>query len=572
MDKISKKNQMKKKIKILRNKFKKYNIDGYVIPKNDDYFTEYSKINRLKIISNFTGSAGIAIILKNKNYLFTDGRYSIQSQIECGKNFKISAYEKINNCDLFKNLTLGIDPKLFTYNQIKKKFRKSKIKLLDTNLIDEIEKEKISDNAQFYSLKKNVVGESSTSKINKISNYLKKNKSDYLFISAPENVAWILNIRGKDVPNSPLPNSRLIISKTKKIFLITKIKKTKQLIKEKIIKKNELINTDDFPKIIYQLKGNNFIIDNKSCSIYYENLIRSKFKIKKREDPIYFLKAIKNKTEIQNMINSHIIDGAALTKFIYWIKNINKKTINEVQAQNKLESFRRLNENYLYPSFDTIAGSGKNGAIVHYRAKKKNCRIIRKNDIFLCDSGGQYKYGTTDVTRTICFSKPKPYIKNIFTKVLKGHIAVANANLKKDDTGKKIDVKARKFLKKSNLDYAHGTGHGVGFFLNVHEGPQSISKFNKIKIKEGMILSNEPGYYKKENFGSRIENLIFVKKKNKNILFENLTLVPIEKELINYKILTSLEKDYLLKYHINVYSKISKYLSLKERKWLASFI
>ena len=572
MDKISKKNQMKKKIKILRNKFKKYNIDGYVIPKNDDYFTEYSKINRLKIISNFTGSAGIAIILKNKNYLFTDGRYSIQSQIECGKNFKISAYEKINNCDLFKNLTLGIDPKLFTYNQIKKKFRKSKIKLLDTNLIDEIEKEKISDNAQFYSLKKNVVGESSTSKINKISNYLKKNKSHYLFISAPENVAWILNIRGKDVPNSPLPNSRLIISKTKKIFLITKIKKTKQLIKEKIIKKNELINTDDFPKIIYQLKGNNFIIDNKSCSIYYENLIRSKFKIKKREDPIYFLKAIKNKTEIQNMINSHIIDGAALTKFIYWIKNINKKTINEVQAQNKLESFRRLNENYLYPSFDTIAGSGKNGAIVHYRAKKKNCRIIRKNDIFLCDSGGQYKYGTTDVTRTICFSKPKPYIKNIFTKVLKGHIAVANANLKKDDTGKKIDVKARKFLKKSNLDYAHGTGHGVGFFLNVHEGPQSISKFNKIKIKEGMILSNEPGYYKKENFGIRIENLIFVKKKNKNIFFENLTLVPIEKELINYKILTSLEKDYLLKYHINVYSKISKYLSLKERKWLASFI
>ena len=178
------------------------------------------------------------------------------------------------------------------------------------------------------------------------------------------------------------------------------------------------------------------------------------------------------------MINAHILDGAALTKFIYWIKNINKKQINEVQAQNKLESFRRLNKNYLYPSFDTIAGSGKNGAIVHYRAKKQNCRTIRKEDIFLCDSGGQYKYGTTDVTRTICFSKPKPQIKDIFTKVLKGHIAVASTNLKKDNTGKKIDVRARKFLKKSNLDYAHGTGHGVGFFLNVHEGPQSISKFN----------------------------------------------------------------------------------------------
>ena len=564
---------MNNKIKILRDKFKKYNIDGYIVPRNDDYFTEYSKINRLKIISNFTGSAGVAIILKNKNYLFTDGRYTIQSQIESGKNFKITGYEKLVNCDLFENLTLGIDPKLFTYDKIKKSFtKKNKIKLINNNLIDEIESQKINDHKLFYSLKENIVGESSASKINKISKYLKKNKSDYLFISAPENVAWILNIRGKDGTNSPLPNSRLIVSKTKKLFLITKIQKAKQLIKEKIIKKKELININDFSKVILQLKGGNFIIDNKSCSIYYENLITSKFKIIKKEDPVYLLKAIKNKTEIQNMINSHIIDGAALTKFIYWIKKINKKKINEVQAQNKLESFRKLNKNYLYPSFDTIAGSGKNGAIVHYRAKKENCRTIRKEDIFLCDSGGQYKYGTTDVTRTICFSKPKPHIKDIFTKVLKGHIAVANTNLKKDNTGKKIDIRARKFLKKSNLDYAHGTGHGVGFFLNVHEGPQSISKFNKIQIREGMILSNEPGYYKKESFGIRIENLVFVKNDKKNIFFENLTLVPIEKELINYKLLTSLEKNYLFKYHVNIYSKISKYLNLKERKWLASFI
>ena len=564
---------MNNKIKILRDKFKKYNIDGYIVPRNDDYFTEYSKINRLKIISNFTGSAGVAIILKNKNYLFTDGRYTIQSQIESGKNFEITGYEKLVNCDLFENLTLGIDPRLFTYDKIKKNFtKKNKIKLINNNLIDEIESQKINDDKLFYSLKKNIVGESSTSKINKISKYLKKNKSDYLFISAPENVAWILNIRGKDGTNSPLPNSRLIVSKTKKIFLITKIQKAKHLVKEKIIKKKELININDFSKVILQLKGGNFIIDNKSCSIYYENLITSKFKITKKEDPVYLLKAIKNKTEIQNMINSHIIDGAALTKFIYWIKKINKKKINEVQAQNKLESFRRLNKNYLYPSFDTIAGSGKNGAIVHYRAKKENCRTIRKEDIFLCDSGGQYKYGTTDVTRTICFSKPKPHIKDIFTKVLKGHIAVANTNLKKDNTGKKIDIRARKFLKKSNLDYAHGTGHGVGFFLNVHEGPQSISKFNKIQIREGMILSNEPGYYEKESFGIRIENLVFVKKNKKNIFFENLTLAPIEKELINYKLLTSLEKNYLFKYHVNIYSKISKYLNLKERKWLASFI
>ena len=187
------------------------------------------------------------------------------------------------------------------------------------------------------------------------------------------------------------------------------------------------------------------------------------------------------------------------------MKISNKKKITEFDAQNKLESFRKKNNKYLFPSFDTIAGAGKNGAIVHYRARKKTAKIIKKNDIFLCDSGGQYKYGTTDVTRTICFIKPQNYIKNIFTKVLKGHIAVANTNFKKHYNGKQIDILARKNLKKSGMNYEHGTGHGVGFYSNVHEGPQAISKYNTIKLQEGMILSNEPGYYKKGKFGIRIE-------------------------------------------------------------------
>ncbi|MDC0179543.1 aminopeptidase P family protein [Candidatus Pelagibacter sp.] len=564
---------MNKELKELRKKFKKYDIDGYVIPKNDDYFTEYSKINRLKIISNFSGSAGLAIVLKDKNYLFTDGRYTIQSEMESGKYFEIISYEKIINCSLFKNLKLGLDPKLFTHEQIKNYFLKNnKVKFLSNNLIDEIKTQKVIDNIPFFSLKDQIVGENIKSKINKIINFLKKNKADNLFVSAPENVAWILNIRGGDGPNSPVPNSRLIINKSKKIFLITETRKAKKLIKEKIIKKNQLVLTSDLPKKILVLGGKNFIIDNKSCSIFYENIIKSKFKIIRREDPTYLLKAIKNNTEIDNMIKSHIIDGVALTKFIYWIKKVNKKKITEVDAQIQLEKFRKKSKSYLYPSFDTIAGSGENGAIVHYRAKKGSCRTIEKNDIFLCDSGGQYKYGTTDVTRTICFTKPKPSIKNIYTKVLKGHIAVANTDLRLDNTGIKIDKRARKYLNESKLDYAHGTGHGVGFFLNVHEGPQSISKLNKIKIQEGMILSNEPGFYKKGSFGIRIENLVFVKKIKKKIYFENLTLAPIEKDLINYNFLTKLEKNYLFKYHLNVYSKLSKYLSLNERKWLASYI
>ena len=564
---------MKQRIDSLKKKFKKYGIDGYVIPKNDDYFTEYSKINRLKIISNFSGSAGLAVILKNKNYLFTDGRYTIQSEIESGKNYKIFSYEKIINCKLFKNLKLGLDPKLFTYEQIKKYFlRRNQVKLISNNLIDEIKSHKIDKQLPFFSLKDEIVGENKNSKINKIVNYLKKKKADNIFITAPENVAWILNIRGNDGPNSPIPNCRLIINKSKKIFLITEPIKAKILIKKKIIKKNQLINVNDLQKEIFLIKGKNFIVDNRSCSIFYENIIKSKFKIVNREDPTYLLKAIKNKTEINNMINSHILDGVALTKFIYWIKNINKKNITEVDAQIKLEQIRKKNKNYLYPSFDTIAGSGENGAIVHYRAKKENCRFIKNNDIFLCDSGGQYKYGTTDVTRTLCFSEPKQNIKDIYTKVLKGHIAVATTNLLKDNIGKKIDKRARRYLNKSNLDYAHGTGHGVGFFLNVHEGPQSISKLNNIKIKYGMILSNEPGYYKKGQFGIRIENLVYVNKFKNKIFFENLTLAPLEKELINFNLLTGFEKNYLFKYHLNVYSKISNFLNIKERKWLASFI
>jgi Xaa-Pro aminopeptidase len=247
---------MKNYIRELRNKFNLYNIDGYIVPKNDDYFTEYSKINRLKIISNFSGSAGLAIILRKKNYLFTDGRYTIQSKIESGKKFKIFGFEKLVNCSLFKNLTLGIDPKLFTSTQIKNYFLKyNKIKIINKNLVDEIKKKKNLPSIPFFSLNKSIVGESSNSKINKLSNYLKRNNSDYLFISAPENVAWILNIRGNDGPNSPVPNSRLIISKTKNILLISKLKNCKHLIKNQIIKKNEFLDIDKLPKKIIDLKG-----------------------------------------------------------------------------------------------------------------------------------------------------------------------------------------------------------------------------------------------------------------------------------------------------------------------------
>ena len=568
-----------KKINKLRNLIKLNNIDGYIVPKNDEFFSEYAFPNRLKLISNFSGSAGLAIILKDKNFLFVDGRYTLQSKIESGNNFKIIEIPKLLPHDLLrkykKELLLGFDPKLFTNNSLKRSFKDScNLFPINQNLIDLIDAKKIYDHRKesFYILDDKVVGESVNSKINKLILNLKKNKIDNIFISAPENVAWLLNLRGKDNPYSPIPNCQIILTKNKKIYFFSSKNKIVKIKNQYPYKNFNFSDFNEFFSLISKLPGKYFSIDSSTCSVFNESIIKSKFICKSSVDPCYEMKAIKNQTEIKNMVKTHIYDGAALTKFIYWIKNNKKFNFTEIDAEKKLEKFRKQNINYLYPSFNTIAGSGPNSAIIHYRANKLSQRKIKKNDIFLCDSGGQYKYGTTDVTRTLCFNKPPKRIKDIFTRVLKGHIAVANTNLNKKKTGKIIDKSARYYLNKINLDYAHGTGHGVGFFLNVHEGPQAISKYNEVPLKPGMILSNEPGYYRENEFGIRIENLVYIKKyKNKN-LFKNLTLAPIDTDLVNFKLLNKEEKNYLSKYHLEVYSKISKFLDSKEKKWLLNLI
>lgn len=568
-----------KKINKLRNLIKLNNIDGYIVPKNDEFFSEYAFPNRLKTISNFSGSAGLAIILKDKNFLFVDGRYTLQSKIESGNNFKIIEIPKLLPHDLLrkykKELFLGFDPKLFTNNSLKRSFKDScNLFPINQNLIDLIDTKKIYDHRKepFYILDDKVVGESVNSKINKLILNLKKNKIDNIFISAPENVAWLLNLRGKDNPYSPIPNCQIILTKNKKIYFFSSKNKIVKIKNQYPYKNFNFSDFNEFTSLINELTGKYFSIDSSTCSVFNETIIKSKFNCKSSVDPCYEMKAIKNQTEIKNMVKTHIYDGAALTKFIYWIKNNKKFNFTEIDAEKKLEKFRKQNINYLYPSFNTIAGSGPNSAIIHYRANKLSQRKIKKNDIFLCDSGGQYKYGTTDVTRTLCFNKPPKRIKDIFTRVLKGHIAVANTNLNKKKTGKIIDKSARYYLNKINLDYAHGTGHGVGFFLNVHEGPQAISKYNEVPLKPGMILSNEPGYYRENEFGIRIENLVYIKKhKNKNF-FKNLTLAPIDTDLVNFKLLNKEEKNYLSKYHLEVYSKISKFLDSKEKKWLLNLI
>ncbi len=553
-----------------------YNLDAYIIPKNDEFFNEYAFPDRLKTITNFSGSAGFCIITNSIDYLFVDGRYLIQSKIECGKNFKIIEIpykfpKDILNYNRFKKI--GYDPQLFTSSTLEKYFgNKYQLIPIKKNFVDEIYLETSKKINFFYTLKDELVGETVSSKINRVSNILRKNKSDNIFVSAPENVAWLLNIRGSDNPSSPIPNARLIIDKEKNIYFLSDIKKIKK-IKNKIeYKKIKFFSFESFFDIVKNLKPSSFTIDKLSCSVFYESLLKSNFEIKSYVDPIYYLKSLKNKTEIRNMELAHIKDGVSLTKFLYWIKQDKNFGFDELFLEKKLEKFRKKNKDYLYPSFNTIAGSGPNSAIIHYRSTNKTNRKIKKDDIFLCDSGGQYKFGTTDVTRTVCFSKPSKRIKEIFTRVLKGHIAVITNNLNKINKGKLIDKKARKALKEIKLDYGHGTGHGVGFFSNVHEGPQAISKFNSIQLREGMIVSNEPGYYEEGKFGIRIENLIYIKKEKDKLKFKNLTMAPIDKDLIDKKLLSYKEKDYLLKYNLEVYNKISPFLNKNEKNWLLSSI
>ncbi len=559
------------KIKKLKKLLNLYHLDGYIVPKNDEFFSEYVPENkdRLKFISNFSGSYGFAVILRKNNYLFVDGRYTQQALDQSGKVFKIVTIPTKFPNEFLENkkIVIGYDPKLFTQKTLNIFFKRSNfiLKSLSQNLIDKLwlrqDKTKLN---KFYSLPKNAVDENYKSKIKRLMPLLKKKKIDIQFISSSENISWLLNIRGKDVDYSPIANSYLLLDVKKNIYFFCDLKKIDRNFKKKFNHIN-ILDINLVEKFLFNIKNKNILLDAQSCSLFFTNLLKKNNKIKSFSDPIYLLKSVKSKLEIKNTIKSHIYDGSALTKFLFWVKrNYKKKKLTELSVQKKLLSFRKKNKNFMFSSFPTISGSGPNGAIIHYRASKKSNRVLKAGDIYLVDSGGQYNYGTTDVTRTISLNNYNKLIKEIFTRVLKGHIAVANYKIKSNTNGAQIDMVARKPLQEIDLNYAHGTGHGVGYFLNVHEGPQAISKNNKVNLREGMILSNEPGYYKNGKFGIRIENLVRVKKNGKGFKFVNLTMAPIDKSLIDLRLLKEKEISWLNNYHKNVFINLKKYMNKDE--------
>ena len=571
------------KLQQLRIQMQDQNIDVCLINQTDEFQNEflpqYSK--RLQWLTNFSGSAGEALITKNKAYLFVDGRYTLQAKLEVNQNvYKVYNYSKKTPTEILKSLKLnkpnfGIDGNIITVKKLNLLTSELKtnvsIKLLEKNLVDLIwySRPKIKKSIVWHH-KRSFHGTDVSDKITTVKKIIKKNKAQYLFITSNESICWLLNLRSSDLAYTPIFMSRLIISDSGECFLFANIKEGLKFPKAVKFHQIELNLLSNF--LSDTIANKKIIADPRTLSSNTnEFLLKNKVKIKLINDPIEVLKSQKNNSEIKGIRAAHLRDGVALTKAIFWIKEtVLKKNLTELQAVKKIDSNRLKNKNFYSLSFPTIAGSGPNGAIVHYHANKKSNRKIKDTDLFLIDSGAQYLDGTTDVTRTISFRKVSNEQKKMNTLVLKGHIAVATSVFSKSETGKLLNINARKYLRQHNCDFDHGTGHGVGYFLNVHEGPQSISSVSKVKFLPGMIISNEPGYYKTNEYGIRIENLVNVKVHGNKYKFETLTLAPIVRQLIETSLLSKNEIKWLNTYHEHVYIKLGKYLESKEKIWLKS--
>jgi len=570
-------------LELLRKTLKTLNIDYFVLPNNDEFTNEYlpKNVKRLEFVTSFTGSNALIVIGQKKAAFFTDGRYTIQASAEVNnkdyeiynltdKNWLSWLLENSKNND-----KISFDPKLHSiasinyYQQI---LREREIIFLKENPVDQIWSNRPKAPATkvfIHDLK--YAGISAEEKIKIISKNFAKNV-DALILNSPISICWLLNIRATDINFTPIALCHAIIYKNGEVDLFIDKKRLDEKVR-KHLKNVKIIAPKNLEKNISLLKNKKIQIDPNYCNYCLASLL-SESKIIEAADPCLIPKSCKNSTEIKGAIKAHEIDGAAVTKFLLWLKN-EAKNIDEIKAAKKLLEFRKQSKEFFSSSFETISGFASNGAIVHYRATKKTNKKIEGNSLYLVDSGGQYFYGTTDITRTVAIGKPTLEQKHNFTLILKGHIALATAEFSNKTTGSDLDILARQFLQKEEKDYDHGTGHGVGCFLSVHEGPQNISKRkNAIYLKPGMIISNEPGYYKAGEYGIRIENLVLVEKSKKKgfLKFKTITLAPIDVNLIDFKLLTQAEKSWLDNYHQEIYQKLklTKLDKIKLRKMINS--
>ena len=537
----------------IKNLIKKRRVYACLISKNNEFLNEITEPNEnfLLRITKFTGSLGYAIILQNKQCLYVDGRYHQQAKIQA-KKFVIKDISQMKG-DLEKIVQkkkkILIDTKTFSLHFIKS------LKL--TNLVLFNSLKKYNNKEKIFYLKKKFSGIEASEKVKYLSNKIKLKKNEAFFITSPENICWLSNLRCEFKNFSKIVNCHAIL-KRNRLYVFYK-NKINLKIKNITFKK-----TSDLKSSLNQCKK--IYLDKRYISLYYFNIIsKEKTKIKYFKDPIDKFKSIKNETEITNLKIAHLFDGIAYTKFLFWLKNNKLKKICERDCQKKIEFLKKKNKFYLGPSFETISATEKNASIIHYSAKDYNKTYLKKNHLLLFDSGSQYFFGTTDMTRTISLGKQPYFRKKIYTLVLKSHIGLSISKIKNKMTGKILDRIVRNKLNDVDLDYNHGTGHGVGYLSNVHENPPSLSKFSEDKIYPGQVISNEPGFYKKNAFGLRLENLVYL---NNNRMFQNLTLVPFENSMIITSMLTKLERDWINNYHEDVYEKIHKFLNNTEKKFL----
>ncbi len=572
----------------LQNLLKEKKIDFFLINRSDEYLNEYiaPKAERLNFITNFSGSAGRAIIAQDEAILYVDGRYTFQASNQINKNEITSKHLNSFWDDLEKLLTgkeyiVAIDPFLHSITEIEKikiiiENTKCKLKLIEKNLVDLIWKDQpYTEYTKIFDHPIKFAGETREKKLNKLKNFLDDNTIDYYFVTGLDNIAWVLNIRADDIKYTPLVYAHLLISKNSKHSLYIKENVISDTLK-KTIKEN--VNIFDINKISSIFENISFSdkigFDYNTTTYYFLKLLEEKnIQSINLKNPCILLKAIKNDTEKVGAKKAHIRDGVSITKYIFWLKNkMDPKSYNEISVANHLEDIRKKNDFFHSLSFDTISAIDKNAALPHYRVTEESKTSFSKNNIYLVDSGAQYYDGTTDITRTIILGSPTQEQKDRFTRVLKGHITLSSHVFEKGTKGTDIDYLARLSLNEINLDYDHGTGHGIGSFLSVHEGPQRIAKksmFESVELMPGMILSNEPGYYKENEYGIRTENLVLIKENDDGMLyFENISWCPIDVELIEKKLLSKQEILWLNKYHSDVFKNLQKYLKSEERNWL----
>jgi Xaa-Pro aminopeptidase len=577
---------------LLRQALAARGLDGFVVPHEDEWQNEYvpEAYDRLAWLTGFTGSAGAAVVLADKAAVFVDGRYTLQVRAQVDE--ACFAYRDLVDegaagwlqANAKPGAKIGYDPKLHSPDALARiqagvSAAGAILMPVTPNPIDAIWADRPPiPMAQVKPHQDGFTGQASREKRQAVAQSLAQAGAQAVVLTAPASLAWLFNIRGGDVARTPLPLGEAIVRADGRADLFLAPEKTTPELRAWLGNDVALFEPDDFPAALSAMQGVPVLVDPASSSAWvFDTLSTAGATIVRGPDPVIMPRATKNATEIEGARSAHRRDGAAISRYLRWLQiEAPKGQIDEITACQKLEGFRVATGALQDLSFDSISGSGPNGAIVHYRVTETTNRTLQPGELFLIDSGGQYQDGTTDITRTVAIGTPSPEMCERYTLVLKGHVALSRVRFPAGTTGSALDVLARHALWQAGLDYDHGTGHGVGSYLGVHEGPHRIAKApNTVALRPGMVVSNEPGYYKEGAYGIRIENLQVVTPPapiqggERDMLgFETLTLAPLDRALIVPALLSPEEKAWVNAYHADVSAQIAPLLEGEERQWL----